>query len=237
MVDWLTKKLNSKDLAHGTREVIEQLQTPPLSAKKWASVAETCKNEDANPLPLLVRDIADLINGLGYPVPASPEDKTPAELRLGDVIKKVPRDAINFPNVPDESTIAELVKVLPEILLIANDTQTNLWDAYRQAKAAQQCTDGGDFQEAMRCAVNMASSLVRGATGAIADTRSQKARQSADALHDAQGGSRNKQKAIRALWASGKFTSRDRCAEEECAQLGMSFAAARRALRNTPDPT
>lgn len=67
--------------------------------------------------------------------------------------------------------------------------------------------------------------------------RSQTARNAANAKHDQPGGSRDKQRRMRDLWASGKYTSRDLCAEEECAALGMSFAAARKALRNTPMPS
>jgi hypothetical protein len=58
----------------------------------------------------------------------------------------------------------------------------------------------------------------------------------ANARHDQPGGSREKQRQIRDMWASGKYSSRDRCAEEECAALGMSYAAARKALKNTRDP-
>lgn len=46
-----------------------------------------------------------------------------------------------------------------------------------------------------------------------------------------------KRQKIREAWASGKYSSRDICAEQECAALGMSFSAARKALRNTPDVT
>lgn len=70
-----------------------------------------------------------------------------------------------------------------------------------------------------------------------AERRSYVASRAANAMHDKPDGSRARQKAIQRAWASGKYTSRDRCAEEECAALDMSFAAARRALRNTPDPT
>ena len=63
------------------------------------------------------------------------------------------------------------------------------------------------------------------------------ARSAANALHSKPGGSREKQQQIREIWASGKYTSRDRCAEEECARLDVSFSTARKALRNTPDPT
>jgi hypothetical protein len=59
----------------------------------------------------------------------------------------------------------------------------------------------------------------------------------ADALHGKPDGSREKQGRIREAWASGKYTSRDRCAEEECGAIGMSFSAARKALRNTPNLT
>jgi len=58
----------------------------------------------------------------------------------------------------------------------------------------------------------------------------------ADALHNKPGGSRDKKAAIQNAWASGKYTSRDICAEQECATLGMSFSAARKALRGTPAP-
>lgn len=46
-----------------------------------------------------------------------------------------------------------------------------------------------------------------------------------------------KRKKIRDIWASKKYSSRDICAEQECAALGMSFSTARKALRGTPDPS
>ena len=58
----------------------------------------------------------------------------------------------------------------------------------------------------------------------------------ANALHGRPGSSRDKQEQIRAAWASGKYASRDLCAEQECAALNMAFGTARRALRNTPAP-
>lgn len=45
-----------------------------------------------------------------------------------------------------------------------------------------------------------------------------------------------KKEELAKIWASGKYTSRDICAEQECAALGISFSTARKALRNTPDP-
>jgi hypothetical protein len=66
--------------------------------------------------------------------------------------------------------------------------------------------------------------------------RKQNARNAANARHDKPGGSHDKQRQIREIWASGKYTTRERCAEEESGALGMSFSAALKALRNTPDP-
>lgn len=67
-------------------------------------------------------------------------------------------------------------------------------------------------------------------------SRSQIARTAANALHDRPGGSREKKMAIRAAWASGKYKSRDICAEQECAGLNMAISTARRALKGTPEP-
>jgi len=70
----------------------------------------------------------------------------------------------------------------------------------------------------------------------FAIARSDLARQAANARHDKPGGSREKQDEIKRIWASGKYSTRDICAEKECAALKMSFSSARKALRNTPDP-
>ncbi len=70
-----------------------------------------------------------------------------------------------------------------------------------------------------------------------AEWRSQNAQTAANALHDKPGGSRDKKNQIRTIWASGKYSSRSICAEQECAGLNMSYDAARKALTNTPDPS
>lgn len=63
------------------------------------------------------------------------------------------------------------------------------------------------------------------------------ARERAEARHGGASGSRAKRLKIQAIWASGKYSSRDICAEQECAALEMSFSTARKALRGTPDPS
>lgn len=66
--------------------------------------------------------------------------------------------------------------------------------------------------------------------------RSRRATTAANARHSRLGESREKQRIIREIWASGKYSSRDICAEQECGGLDMSFSSARKALRNTPNP-
>lgn len=66
--------------------------------------------------------------------------------------------------------------------------------------------------------------------------QTQMASKGAEARHSSPGGSREKAQQMRELWASGKYSSRDICAEQECAALGMSFSTARKALRGTPAP-
>jgi hypothetical protein len=66
--------------------------------------------------------------------------------------------------------------------------------------------------------------------------RKQTAKAAANARHNRPGGSRDKRRQIREIWATAKYSSRDLSAEQEYAALGMSFSAARKALRNAPKP-
>jgi hypothetical protein len=67
--------------------------------------------------------------------------------------------------------------------------------------------------------------------------RKKNAQVAANAKHDRPGGSRDKKRRIREAWASGKYSTRGICAEQECAGLNMSYVTAVKALRNTPEPT
>jgi hypothetical protein len=68
--------------------------------------------------------------------------------------------------------------------------------------------------------------------------RSKAGRRAADARHAQPGGAKDRIEKIRAAWSTGKYTSRDDCAEREYSALGFgSFKAARRALSGTPVPT
>ena len=66
------------------------------------------------------------------------------------------------------------------------------------------------------------------------NTRSKDGRRAAIARHSQPGGSRDKQAKIREIWASGKYRSKSKCAEDEHEELGMSLDTAKKALRNTP---
>lgn len=71
----------------------------------------------------------------------------------------------------------------------------------------------------------------------VRERLSANAQKAAIAKHNKPGGSIELRKKIRAIWAGGKYSSRDICAEEEWRGLGFgSFKAARNALINTPPP-
>jgi hypothetical protein len=112
----------------------------------------------------------------------------------------------------------------------ATEARAALIIALEVAKRALK--EGGEIREQLlEFGLAITTELVASATAAT-----ERARVAANRRHDLPGGAREKQRLVREAWASGKYTSRERCAEEEAAALGMSFAAARKALRNTPDP-
>ena len=71
---------------------------------------------------------------------------------------------------------------------------------------------------------------------AVGGVNSERARKAANIGHDKPGGSRDLQRQIRSIWATGKYSSRDVCAEQECARLKVLYGKARKDLRNTPNP-
>lgn len=67
-----------------------------------------------------------------------------------------------------------------------------------------------------------------------AKKRSKTGKDAADKRHEE---NRYKHEKIKEIWSTGKYSSRDICAEEEADALGMSISTARKALRNTPSPS
>jgi hypothetical protein len=109
--------------------------------------------------------------------------------------------------------------------------QILLWSEYKRHKKHD------DFMEAVRIIGALSKDGGPPSPAAIAEATIFLAKSGAEALHGKLGGSRDKRDAIRKAWASGKYSSRDICAEQECASLDMSFATARKHLRKTPDPS
>jgi len=104
---------------------------------------------------------------------------------------------------------------------------------------SQRFFDSGDMEDFGVCGlckgcINAFLKLVDENRRSVASSLGRKA---AYALHSKPGGTYEKHAKLREIFASGKYTSRDVCAEQECAGLDMAFSTARRALRNTPDPT
>ncbi|MFZ3017146.1 MAG: hypothetical protein WA056_01665 [Gallionella sp.] len=89
--------------------------------------------------------------------------------------------------------------------------------------------------------IAMAASEEFGETSALLDgirkaTASKKASAAVAVRHKNPDGKTQKASAAKekivAAWKSGKYTSRDVCAEQECGGLDISFSTARKALRN-----
>ena len=72
--------------------------------------------------------------------------------------------------------------------------------------------------------------------GAASASRRATAKKAAESRHDRPGGTRDKREQIRAIWASGKYATREICAEEEHEALDTSYSTARKALYSTPEP-
>lgn len=66
---------------------------------------------------------------------------------------------------------------------------------------------------------------------------SERGRRAIEARHAKPGGANERHTKIKKIWASGKYASRDCCAEQEYESLGFgSFKSARNALKGTQDP-
>ncbi len=68
------------------------------------------------------------------------------------------------------------------------------------------------------------------------DVASDLGRNAAMARHSQPGGSHDKRDMIRKIWAEGRYSTRDMCAEKEHGKLHVSFSTARAHLKGTPDP-
>lgn len=67
-------------------------------------------------------------------------------------------------------------------------------------------------------------------------TRKAQAREAINARHDKEGGSRDRKAELLAIWATGKYSTKDICAQQENEALGVSQGTALKYLRNAPAP-
>ena len=89
---------------------------------------------------------------------------------------------------------------------------------------------------AVLCEIMRQANKLRSNLNTIKKIKSANAKKAADSRHNKPGGNNDKKKQIQEIWLSGKYFSRDVCAEQECAALNMSFTTARKALINLAKP-
>nr|WP_298168320.1 hypothetical protein [uncultured Pseudomonas sp.] len=86
---------------------------------------------------------------------------------------------------------------------------------------------------------NTAAAVVTAAVErAVKNKISLNAAKAAHTRHSKPDGAKALKQKIQAIWATGKYSSRDTCAEEEYSAVGYrTLTTARKALRGTPDPS
>jgi len=164
-----------------------------------------------------------------------------AELRKKDRVQLLVR-RINAERCINQlvDTFVEKVfeRICERVFLEGHKGPISKEQAERAAKAARDIEE--EFRRALLQELTLQASEFADAVVAdkryLVERRRQLAHAAASARHDKPGGSREKRRRIREIWASGKYKSRDVCAEQECAALGMSLSAARKALKGIPNP-
>lgn len=131
----------------------------------------------------------------------------------------------------------EALSVLGDITrIVTGGPEGQLAMMYYQLRLARESVVCRDFESAIQGLASAGQYLPFLLGQVAADKRGAVARRAADKLHDKPGGSREKAKDIREIWATGNYRTREECAEQVHESLKMSFSAARKALRNTPEP-
>ena len=193
------------------------------------------------PLPFIVCDKRSDTNRV--PVPLRRLERWRAS---GDSIAAFLADELGLPDHPNEAVSPgrwefgwfEGARNGGDLALIADEGMTVALGGHSIALADVLVLDGETLRLDTGALVTLLERDTRQPIAEVgsAEQRRRSAKAAADARHDRPGGSREKQERMREIWASGKYTTKERCAEEECAALGISFSTARKALRNAPDP-
>lgn len=126
--------------------------------------------------------------------------------------------------------------------MLLNAYDAGLIDGVNKACDAMQPVSENLSLEALNDGLNAgtkegkAAGLKEGEAIGVRQYKIERAKYAADKRHSMPGGARDKEREVKEAWASGKYASRDICAEQECGGLGWSFKSARNALIGTPEP-
>lgn len=135
-----------------------------------------------------------------------------------------------------EDKLEELKKIPPESMKARQQKKIEIENIEQQIAAINPGNNKNDQElPSERNQIEYSDAIKEPEKGSP-EWRKQNARKAADARHNQPGGSREKRQQIREIWATGKYSSRDLCAEHEFADLGISYSTARKALKNTPKP-
>lgn len=78
--------------------------------------------------------------------------------------------------------------------------------------------------------------FIQARTNILWDKRTKTSNTNKNNVNSKHANNSSKKDKLLKIWASGKYSSRDICAEEEYNDLGISFQTARKWLRNSPNP-
>lgn len=134
-------------------------------------------------------------------------------------------------------TFEQAIRSLAKYMEHAKET-IEIMRMYREIRASEEKLDKlAELKDELREIEDRITDQITDEGLRVIESASRRGKAAADARHNKPGGSRANREEMRRLWASGKYSGRDICAEQECGALGISFSAARKALTGTPKPS
>ena len=148
------------------------------------------------------------------------------------------KDGLRKKTTPEHWALLECSKV--NGLFTQQDPERKKLAANYEAEnlhlAFEQSSDMGEWKKYLQAHPPSPEALAVLMLVVVGDANSARSSKSANKGHDKPGGSRDKKQQILDIWDTGKYTSKERCAEEEFRALNVSQSKARKDLRNAPDP-
>jgi len=149
------------------------------------------------------------------------------------------KDGLRKKTTPEHWALLEYVK--PNGLFTQHDPERNNLAANYEAEnlhmAFQHASDMGEWKKYLQDHPPSPEALAVLMLLAVDEANSKRSSDASIAGHSKPGRSKAKRTLIQESWATGNFKSRAICADEQSAAFGMSPDTARKALRNTPDPS